>query len=145
VSAQTVFGQSQADKPKPGADPEGAFTLDYLPDDYPALRKRKAALNLFAAYGTAIRISMDCKLSQSKVNYEKRNGNTLALVIRSIRDSGVLDQKIKDALDSIIDTKAKEAEKATGCQALAGEIDSGVWDLYKGPDLAEHYRILKES
>jgi hypothetical protein len=127
-----------------GYNKDEVFSLEPLDEDTPSIRKYKAALRIFAGVQTVYHLSSKCNATKSWKQYEKRNGNTLAQVVKNFSLGGGMGVPQKIAVDAYTDGQMKEALSTKACAGLMADIDSQVWDIYKGDRFSEDYGILRE-
>jgi hypothetical protein len=122
-------------------EPE-VFLLTPQEGDGPKALKFKAAMRLFVGYGQVIEICNLCQNPTVKTNYEKRNGNTLVTVIKTMKALGVLDKPKKDVVDEAISEGSAVGDR---CLTVIDEIEDGLWDLYKAPRFKEDYDLMRSQ
>lgn len=119
------------------------FSLRNLPDDSPELLKKKAALRLLRGYMQTEKGLVSCKNSQPDAGralgaYGQRNGNSLALVMKTIKQSGGLNPEIREALEEAINSLP-----TPDCSSLINEVNSGRHDIYKAPQYLDDYKLIQ--
>lgn len=127
-------------------EPAPVFSLETAPEDSPELAKKKAALRLFMAYSTTQGQLNACKGKSSEAGkaatgYGSRNGNTLSLLMTTIKKLGGITPDIRLVLDAEI--AAEVTAGLDDCQGLARKVAKGEMDLHKAQEYAEDYQLVK--
>ena len=122
------------------------FTLENQEGDSPALLKKKAALRLFKAYSVTLTRLNNCKAQHPEADkagagFGNRNGNTLSTVMLVIKQSGGLSPEIKAVMDEQI--ALESAAETPPCPALIQAVNKGERDIYKAPDYAADYKLVR--
>jgi hypothetical protein len=125
------------------ASDDGFFSLEPVEDDSPSILKYKAALRIFGGVQAVYHLTNKCNAAKTWAGYEKRNGNSLAMVVRQFELGGGLGIPQKTAIDAYADGQVKEALSLKNCSALIKDIDSQEWDIYKGARFQEDYTLIK--
>ncbi|MDR2200024.1 MAG: hypothetical protein LBR53_11360 [Deltaproteobacteria bacterium] len=121
----------------------GTFNLEPLDGDAPDILQYKAALRIFGGVQAVYQITSRCGGNKSWTGYEKRNGNTLARVVKKFELGGGFGVPQKTAVDAYAEGQVKEALSSKNCQGLLRDIDSQEWDIYKGARFSEDYTLIK--
>lgn len=142
--------QSEPAGPAPAASMPAppVFSLENLPQDSPALTKKKAALRLFKAYGVTLGQLATCRgqaapeAEKALAGFTSRNGNTLATVMGVIKQLGGLSPEVKSIVDAAV---AEEAAKPGDCRALVQAVADGQRDIYKAPQFLDDYKLIRSK
>lgn len=127
---------------------EPIFSLQATADDSPQMAKKKAALRLFKSFQVTLGQLKACQASHEEAGkaigaFGQRNGNTLALVMKEIKNLGGITTEIRSTLD------AEVAEAITApsvsCQTLVEDVVSGKRDIYKGPQHQDDYKLISSK
>jgi len=131
-------------------DAPPAFSLSNQEGDAPARLRLKAALRLLKSYQITTKAIQLCAAApgaeDALKNFHRRNGNTLAPpVISTIRDHGGLTPEIKAVMDAEVTADTEALLKSTNCKALIDLVTKSARDLYKAPELAEDYKLVRSK
>lgn len=123
-----------------------SFQLEPKPDDTPLMARKKAALRLFSAYNVTVARLEACKAQNSEAvtaskNFNSRNGNTLAILMRTIKTTGGINADIKASLED--DLAQQLAGDIVECPVLIKAVNRGEKDLYKASEYASDYNLIK--
>jgi len=129
-------------------DAPPAFSLSNQEGDAPGRLRLKAALRLLKSYQVTTKALQLCASApgagEALKNFHRRNGNTLAPpVMNTIRDNGGLTPEIKTVMDAEVTVDTEALLKSTNCKALIDLVAKSARDLYKAPELAEDYKLVR--
>ncbi|MDR2350318.1 MAG: hypothetical protein LBF41_06830 [Deltaproteobacteria bacterium] len=141
-SGEAAWGQT-TDREKLAALTEGPFTLDDLPDDMPGTTRYKAALRLFAGVGAVRILCSECSNRSVWDRYEKRNGNTISLVVSRFKDGGGFGEQQRGAVNAHSRELAEKALRGANCDMLMSQVNRQDWDIYKGKRFSRDYKLVK--
>ena len=142
----------QSDESEPASDETAeappAFTLSDQEDDDPQMLRLKAALRLLKSYQVTAKALQTCAATpgagEALKGFHNRNGNTLAPpVMNVIKNNGGLTPEIKAAMDEEVAADTETLLEAVGCKALIDLVAKSARDLYKAPELAEDYKLVR--
>ena len=142
LSAPSVLS---AQTPPLSAQQDGVFSLEPAEGDSPQILKYKAALRIFGGVHAVYQLTQKCRGDKSWAGYEKRNGNTLALAVKQFELGGGFGEAQKTAVGAYAEGQVKEALSAKSCASLLSDIDSQVWDIYKGERFSEDYALISSK
>ena len=136
-----------AEAPAEAEEAPPPFTLSALADDTPETLRLKDALRLLKHAQVTNKVLQGCAAEPAAAkalnNFLGRNGKTLAQVMDVIKKNGGITPEIKVLIDQeVADESAALLEKAD-CRTLADLVAKNTRDIYKAPDLAEDYRLIK--
>ncbi len=123
------------------------FTLETNADDSPDMARKKAALRLFKSYSVTLGLLKGCQAKGSTeapktvAGFNSRNGNTLGTVMAAIKRLGGFTPDVKTALDTAI--AAEVMVGVSDCPAFLKAVDGGVRDIYKAPEYADDYALVR--
>ena len=125
-----------------------AFTLSAQEGDDQNMLRLKAALRLLKSYQVTTKALQTCTAApvaaKALKDFHGRNGNTLAPpVMNVIKDNGGLTPEIKTAMDAEVAADTEALLQLTDCQVLTDLVAKGARDLYKAPELAEDYKLVR--
>lgn len=138
---------SAADTTSPPVDMAPLFRLETAPEDSPDLARKKAALRLFKSYSVTVGLLNGCKTKapaeagKAASGFNSRNGSTLGTIMATLKRLGGFNPEIKTALDTAI--AAEVMVGTSDCQALIKAVDGGARDIYKAPEYAEDYALMR--
>ena len=124
------------------------FTLNPQEDDSPTQVRQKAALRLMKSAQVTVKALQYCADATPEADpalsgFNSRNGNTLALVLKVIKSTGGLTPEIKAVLDREIAAALEETLRDDDCRTLAARVRENERDIYKAPDLAKDYELVR--
>jgi hypothetical protein len=119
------------------------FSLETVDGDSPNIIKFKAALRIFAGVQAVYHLTSKCNAKPTWEQYEKRNGNTLAQVVKQFELGGGLGVPQKTAVDAYANGEVAEALSTKACAGLVADINSQEWDIYKGDRFKDDYSLIK--
>ena len=126
---------------------EAPFTLSAREDDALETLRLKAALRLLKHAQVTNKVLQSCAAEPAAAkalnNFLGRNGKTLALVMEVIKKNGGLTPEIKVLIDKEVAAESAVLLEKADCRALADLVAKNTRDIYKAPDLAEDYRLIK--
>jgi hypothetical protein len=135
------FSGSKAFAQVPGFE----FTLESLPDDTPGMLRYKAALRLFAGVGAVRSFCTACNNENAWKHYERRNGNSINLVVRLFEAGGGLGDQQRNAVNQYAQKLAKNALSLQNCSSIMHQVDRQEWDIYKSARFKEDYAYIKQK
>ncbi|MDR3039070.1 MAG: hypothetical protein LBV21_07300 [Candidatus Adiutrix sp.] len=124
------------------------FTLSPQKDDSPTLTRQKAALRLMKSAQVTTRVLQYCadatpEAGPALSGFNSRNGNTLALILKVIKSTGGVTPEIKALLEREVTAAMEETLRKSDCLTLAIQVRESERDIYKAPDLAEDYALVR--
>ena len=146
VATTTVEAVETPDKAEI-AEEGPSFTLTPQEEDGPEMLRFKASLRLLKHAQVTTKILLGCAAEpdagKAMSGFKARNGNTLALLMRVISDNGGITQEIKDLLEEEVTIESAALFEGSDCLAFANLVAKNTRDIYKVPDLAEDYRLMR--
>lgn len=147
AGAQAAGAAEQAPVPTSADLLQPAFSLEDLPQDSPAMSKKKAALRLFKAYGVTLGQMAACRgqvpeAEKALGSFTRRNGNTLATVMGVIKQYGGLSPDVKNVVDAAV---AAEVSALGDCRVLVKAVAKGQRDIYKAPQYQGDYKLIRSK
>lgn len=124
------------------------FTLSPTEEDSPALVRKKAALRLMKSAQVTHKALRRCEAGSAEAGralgaFNSKNGNTLALVMKVIRETGGLSPEIKALLEEEVEAETAALLRRVDCLVLADQVSRSERDLYKAAELAGDYRLVR--
>jgi hypothetical protein len=123
------------------------FTLITEEDDSPELARLKAALRLWKHAQVTTKALQTCPdtpgAGKTLKEFQNRNGNTLPILLNIIKTSGGLTPEIRALIEKEVNEDTAVLLEETGCEALTAQVAKNARDIYKAPDLAEDYRLVR--
>ncbi|MDR2725371.1 MAG: hypothetical protein LBC90_04765 [Candidatus Adiutrix sp.] len=123
-----------------------AFSLSAQEGDKPGMLRLKAALRLLKYAQVTTRALQTCATAEAGKalkGFQDRNGKTIVLVLNVIKENGGVTPKIKAAMDAEVAADTEALLKTANCRALTDLVAKNARDLYKGPEVAEDYKLVK--
>ncbi|MDR2338962.1 MAG: hypothetical protein LBF40_02345 [Deltaproteobacteria bacterium] len=146
LASFVAAGPVAAAQPATGGNAgQAVFSMEPAEGDSPEILKYKAALRLFSGAQAVHQLTRKCQSEAAWKGYEKRNGNTLAQVVKNFKLGGGLGKPQKTAIDAYADGQVKEALSEKNCDGILRDIGSQEWDIYSGRRFSEDYAIIKSK
>lgn len=123
------------------------FSLETKADDSPDMARKKAALRLFKSYSVTVGLLKGCQANGSAeapkalAGFNSRNGNSLGTIMAAIKRLGGVNPDIKTALDTAV--AAEVTAGAPDCPAFLKAVEDGARDVYKAPEYADDYALVR--
>jgi hypothetical protein len=131
------------------ADVPPPFTLITEDDDGPGVARLKAALRLLKHAKVTTNALQACPGTPGTVkalrDFQGRNGNTLPILMNVIKESGGLTPQVRALIDKEVNEETVALLEETGCQALTDQVAKNSRDIYKAPELAADYKLVREK
>ena len=126
------------------------FLLEAREDDSDGAARFKAALRILTGYTvTVIKLRLcadeDPEVKRVVANYHGRNGSSMNLVMRLIKNNGGLTPEIRQAMDERAAELIGDAPGGNDCKALVAKVASGGEDIYKAPHYVDDYKLIRSK
>jgi hypothetical protein len=151
AAAASTQGEAEVAAPIPDEIVQGPppFSLDPQEGDGPRRLRLKAALRLLKHAQVTTKALQTCPgtpgAGKALGGFQARNGNTLRLLMSNIQKSGGLTPEIKAVLDKEVAAGTAELLKETDCATLTDQVGKNARDIYKAPELAEDYELVRSQ
>jgi hypothetical protein len=142
--ATPVGAEEAASKPSPPT-----FSLTPQEFDGPKRLHFKATLRLWKHAQVTAKALQTCGdtsgAEQALEGFQARNGNTLRMLRNIITKYGGLSPEIKALVDREVAAGTKSLLREVDCLTLTDQVLKNGRDLYKAPELAEDYALVRSQ
>jgi hypothetical protein len=132
--------------PAAGAEAQSVgqpFSLEAGEEDGQSITRYKAALRIFGGVKAVYDLTAKCKAPSTLAGFERRNGNSISLVVKQFELGGGLGLEQRAAVNAYAEGQVREALSQKDCAALMADVDAQKWDVYKSERFQEDYEIVK--
>ncbi|MDR2935543.1 MAG: hypothetical protein LBV70_06685 [Candidatus Adiutrix sp.] len=129
--------------------PPPPFTLEPNEHDGPNRLRLKATLRLLKHAQITAKALKACGdtagADQALEGFQARNGNSLRMLMTIISKNGGMPPEVKALLDREVTVGTAELLAETDCLTLSDQVFKNARDIYKAPELAEDYALVKSQ